>query len=229
MGKRQILWLVLVGSVVIGVVLRSTHKVQQVALTSTSQPTHRPMGPESTDAIPPIQVSGIGPWVRYQNTRAQLDFAFEYPQNWVVGLEEGRQQPYAQVIILGPRNAANSYSAGLTIRRQPVKTSGGLYENLEALIKSRRSQRAANRAFELLGEREQPLGQLTAWRSEFTDVVPLPSHSVEAKPTKIRTVLVQFAVYEQLYELSFSADTSEYPQYQYVFDHLLNSLRFTNP
>ena len=203
--------------------------LQGAAAGEEVKPTIHSMAPESSHDIPPVQVSGVGPWVRYAQPRASFDFTFEYPQNWIAGLEEGRQQPYAQAVILGPRNAADSYSAGLTIRRQPVKALGGLYESVEALRRSRRAQYAAAHDVEIISEGEQPLGKITAWRMELSYTVPLPSHSAEATPTRIRLLLVQFAVFEQLYELSFSADASEYLTYRHVFDHLLASLRFTTP
>jgi len=199
-----------------------------IAMAETQGQGTRPMTTDFDHERLRTHVTGVGPWVVYQDPSV-VGATFEYPQNWVVGSEIGREQPYRQVIILGPRNPENTWSTGLTIRQYPTKAAGGLYPSLQALIEARRKQYGSNASFQRIEEGARPLGDLQTWQSVFTYVVPLPPHSVQAKPTAIQTRLVLFAAGDALYEVSYTADASQYPTYQDVFDHLLQTLKLITP
>ncbi|MBI3321477.1 MAG: hypothetical protein HYZ91_04325 [Candidatus Omnitrophica bacterium] len=183
----------------------------------------KPMTTDAEHVPPPVQVSGVGSWTVYRGQHGRLDVAFEYPQNWAVGAEEGREQPYWQVVILGPRNAKNTLNVSMVVRKLSTTAEGGLYDDFQALVETRRTQYAANHDFQLLGEGASSVSGVAARQSEFSYVVPLPPHSVEPKPTSMQTRLVQFAFRGALYELSYTADVNQYATYHNVFAHLLDT------
>jgi hypothetical protein len=184
----------------------------------------------TTDPKPAsVQVTGVGPWVRYRDPDASLDYTFEYPGNWVLSIDQGKEQPYWQALILGPRNAGDGFSATLTVRRLPTTAPGALYKDLPTLIDERRRQASASAEYELAEEGERQVDGLAARQADFTYVVPLPIDSIHPKPTKLRARQVQFARGEALYELHFAADAQDFPAFEHVFDHLVESFHFDAP
>ncbi|MBI3325017.1 MAG: hypothetical protein HYZ92_07020 [Candidatus Omnitrophica bacterium] len=194
--------------------------------TDGSQTGKESMTPDSSHHLRPAPVTGVGPWVSYNDPHVPLPFTFEYPNNWLVGAEQGREQPYWQIVILGPRNATSQVSAGMTIRRLPTKAGGGLYENLDSLAAARRRQYEANTTFSLIQEGAVSIQAIQARQVEFSVFVPLPEG--RAKPTQLRHRLVQFALDDHLYELLYMADAADFKTYEPVFDRLLASLRVTS-
>ena len=69
------------------------------SLTSAETPKARTMSTDFDSQRLVKQVTGVGPWVVYQDPTAALGFTFEYPENWAAGTETGRDQPYWQLII----------------------------------------------------------------------------------------------------------------------------------
>ncbi len=183
--------------------------------------------PKSPHHVPPVVVHGVGPWKRYDQASGALDFTFEYPGNWAQGVEEGRRQPYRQVIIIGPRNMKNTFSAGLVVRRLPNKAAGGSFQDLAALMQHRRAQYQAREQFSVIEERELPLLGTTAHRLEYGYLTPLPQtgNQTQALVPRIRAVTIWLTIGDRLYELTFEADAEEFPTYLPVFEHLVQSLQ----
>lgn len=175
--------------------------------------------------MPPVQVSGVGSWINYSDQENALGCVFEYPENWAVGTERGQKQAYSQAVILGPRNASNTFSAGLTVRRMMTKASGGLYADLESLKVARQKQYGANAHYKKLDSGEQVLGgQKAAWMVIEYNTPLLPANDLHAFSVTVRMKLVQFAIGNTLYEISYAADVGQYARYEAVFEHLLQTL-----
>ena len=170
------------------------------------------------------RVEGVGPWAVYRDANVPLDFTFEYPGNWITGAERGRAQPYWQLTILGPRNDADSYTTGITIRKQSTKESGALYKSLQELIQARKQGYAAGPDARTIRDAVRPMGSLQAQDLEFSYVVPLPIDNPAARPTRLQTRIVAFAFGDSLYELTYSADEGDFKTYEPVFTHLLDTL-----
>jgi len=176
--------------------------------------------------LPPVRVTGVGPWTACAPAAEALSLACECPENWQVGVERNTAQAYTQVIILGPRNAADSFSAGLTLRRLAPKAAGGLYADLSALMAARATQRQANPQYVEHGTGERRLGDVLAFWTDFSVTAPMPPHSVSAQPTTVRTRIFQFTWQGALYELACAADAADFATYAPVLDHLLATLQF---
>ena len=172
----------------------------------------------------PVQVSGAEEPVVYQDPSAPLDFTFEYPRNWVTGVDRGSREPYWQVVILGPRNEADSYSASLTVRLLPNPSVGGKFADLEALVEGRKRQYGRQPGFLVLSEDQRDVAGVAAQEWMYRLSIPLPSHSTSARPTAIQTHEVRLAVRGHLYELIYTADQQDFDAYHRVFLHLLDSL-----
>ncbi len=177
---------------------------------------------QNPDHYAPERVSGIGPWTVFRDPGLPA-LTFEYPGNWPAGVEVGRGESYWQVVILGPRNAEDSYNPGLTVRSMPVQ-AGGRYADVPSLVDARRNQYAASPQFRMLEDAPYAVAGVSGWHLIFTYVVPLPPSSINAKPTPLQTRLVIFSLGGTLYELVYSADAREYAAHQGVFAHLLQSI-----
>ena len=180
--------------------------------------------------MPPVKVTGVGPGKLFTDAEKLLACTFEYPENWAIGTEKGRKQPYQQVIILGPRNTSNNFSASLTMRRMPMKASGGIYSQLADLTEVRQKQYAKNPQYRQLnlGERMVSGQKAVSMTIEYT--VPIPPYGkLQAEQVTLRTQFVQFALAGALYELSFSADARDYSVYEPVFERLLQTFVLTAP
>jgi len=171
--------------------------------------------------------TGAGSYVPYRpGPPPTLPLMFEYPENWKVGAEARPAGPYQQVIILGPRNALDTYSAGLVVRELRTRQDGGSYADAGELVERRRRQYQAAAEFALLTDRPLSLGGAPGHELEFEYTTRLPHpHSVPRLTTvKTRVVVMEHA--GKLYELSYSADRQDYERHQPVFAHLLDTVRF---
>jgi hypothetical protein len=183
--------------------------------------------PKSPHHLPPADVHGVGPSKRYDQAAGAMDFSFEYPGNWALGVEEGRRQPYRQAIILGPRNVKDTFSAALVIRRLPSKSAGGSFETLQELMEHRRKQYQGREQFSVTGEDTPPLLGTTAHRMQFGYLTTPPQarNQMQALVTRVRAIAVWLTIGDRLYELTYEADVDDFPAYLPVFDRLLQSLQ----
>ncbi|MBI3997220.1 MAG: hypothetical protein HY352_06135 [Candidatus Omnitrophica bacterium] len=158
-----------------------------------------------------------------------LPFTFEYPAAWVAAEEDGRGAAYQQVLILGPRNTSDTYTAGLTIRVMPTQAAGGKYAALEDLVQWRRAQHARAQALTSLRDGPTQVLGLPGAELEFQFQATVPPggapHGATQMTLKTHTVLV--AHDERLYEFAFSADAADYDRYHPAFDRLLHTLHLT--
>jgi hypothetical protein len=172
------------------------------------------------------RVEGMGPFVPYQPKGLSLPFSFEYPKNWAAGEERGRSEPYQQILILGPRNAQDTYNAGLVIRMLPTQPRGGRFADVGELTQWRRGQFAAAKAFVVLTDRPRSVEDAAGMELEmqFTAALPLPTMASQDTTLRSHTVIVERD--GQLYEFSYSADVRDYQRYYPAFAHLIETLHF---
>lgn len=197
------------------------------------RPTHSPQ-PSSTSPVPPPDMPRhtptpertLGAFVIF--IPQHLPLTFEYPSHWIAGEEEGRDAAYQQVIVLGPRNLLDTYSAGLTIRLLPSKERGGTYASLEELTQWRRTQEARSEISEVLRDQPRELLGLRGIELEFRTSLDLAPKERGGPmiPTAIRTRMVLLAQADRFIELVYTADALDYARYVPVFERLLESIRW---
>ncbi len=183
-----------------------------------------PLAPDRPRPDRTPHVEGIGPFVPYVPKSLKLACTFEVPDNWLATEQQGRGERYQQIILVGPRNAQDTYHAGLTVRITPVGAGGGSYATLEDLIDWRRKQYAQTAGFSELSFREVSVVGPPAKELKWIFQVTLPS-AVGPQTVLLKNQLVLFAHQEQLYELSFGADAVEFERYAPAFEHLLQSFQ----
>ena len=61
-----------------------------------------------------------GRFERYGGEASYLKVGFDHPSGWRTKIEQGKIEFFTQVIILGPRNPANTFSAGFIVRKTPL-------------------------------------------------------------------------------------------------------------
>ena len=143
--------------------------------------------------MPPMKVTGAGPGKLFADAEKLLACTFEYPENWAIGTEKGRKQPYQQAIILGPRNSSDNFSASLTVRRMPAKAAGGLYAQLADLTEERRKQYASNPHYRQLNAGERVVGGRKAALMTIEYAVAIPPYGkLQGEQVSLRTQFVQF-------------------------------------
>ncbi len=175
----------------------------------------------------PTPPEGIGAFQTYRGSEGALPFTFEYPGNWLVGENRGHAEPYAQVSLLGPRNALDTYSAGLLVRAIPTAAAGGRYADAKELVEWRRSQYAKQAGFTVL--QEDAARSLGSWvghdlELRFTSALPVGS-SLERTETTLQLRIIIVADGDRFYELAYSADAEDYSRYEPAFTRLLETLR----
>ena len=227
MNKKRLVALIVLIAVIglIGVptMMHPLHSHPPTPATPPNNPA--PLPPDLPQPHPAAQLHTIGPYGPFRTKKLSLPFTFEYPRQWVAG-EEERSGPhsYQQVVILGPRNAQDTYTAGLTIRVLPTKQAGGEYDDLQALVQWRRAQYLHAEALKWNQDKPVQLQELRGQELEFQFEVKLPKGS---ERTTLLTHLVVLAHGERFFEFSYSADAHEYDRYHQTFDHLLQSVRLT--
>ncbi len=157
-----------------------------------------------------------------------LNLTFRYSADWRFLEDHGATEPYHQTMIIGPRNAADTYSARIVVRGTPLKQNKGRFESVQEL-----KQHYADHLYKdpkVINDTTHDIGGLTAEDYTVTYTVPPLlgkgiKHSVEF-PVKERALFTQNAGY--LFEFIYSADAREYDEHRAKFEKLLKSVRFKN-
>ena len=172
----------------------------------------------------PARVTGAEAPVMFADAGVPFDFTFEYPGNWVKGVDRGAHEPYWQVVMLGPRNAEDTYSASLTVRLLPSASVGGQFKNLDALVKERKRRQSRNSGFTVVLEGPLQVAGTPAQELLYSIVVPLSTPARKAAPAVLQSHEVRLSVRGHLYELIYTADQRDFEAYHKVFTHLLESV-----
>ncbi len=181
------------------------------------------------DVARPLRVergTEVEAYTRYRPSALPVSLTFEYPETWRAGEERGRGGAYHQIVVLGPRNASDTYNVGITVRVVPAAPAGGRYADVEALVAGRRAQYARVAGAETLVDQPRRVQGRNGSELEVRLPAKLPrggSHG--AVPVTLKTHAVMLPHGDHLIELSYSADTGNYERYHPVFDRLLESLQ----
>jgi hypothetical protein len=161
----------------------------------------------------------------YRGATPPLALSLAYPSDWRLTEEAGRREPYAQLRLLGPRNAEDTYTAYIAVRGVAPEAERGAGESLD--------ERVRRYADELLDgatiESVQPASLQQAEARELVTLFTVPPLFRSGLkplpiPVKTRAVFVHRGPYR--YELIYSADAREYAAHAPAFDRVLASLRF---
>jgi hypothetical protein len=182
--------------------------------------------PDEMPRKPAAPVVSIGPFAAIAPRTLSLGVAFEYPQNWQVGEERRQQPPFQQLIILGPRNAADSYTAGIIVRVLPVKARGGEYASLQELAAWRRTQYASASGVQFTRDEVVSRFGGEGRELELQYGARVGRQTAGTSPITLKHHFVMVARGDTLYEFAFSADALEYDLYHPAFARLLESIRF---
>ncbi len=157
-----------------------------------------------------------------------MNLTFRYPDDWRYLEDKGKVEPYHQAMIIGARNAVDTYSVRIVVRGTPLKLNKGRFEDVNQL-----KRHYASHLFKdprVLNDTTHEIGGLTAEDLTVSYTVPPLlgtgiKHSIEF-PVKERALFTQNS--DCLYEFIYSADAREYDKYHGEFEKLLKSVRFKN-
>lgn len=162
--------------------------------------------------------------MQYSGQEGRVPVRFQYPNGWRVVEEQGQHERYHQVRLLGPRNAEDTYTCNMSVRRSPLKPYGGTHASAADLIA--RYKAYAWRDATIGADRSTTVSGFAAHDLTASYVVP-PPHQPELKaiaiPVTTRLLVIERP--DSVYEIMYSADAREFAQHAPVFERLLNSLR----
>jgi hypothetical protein len=171
-------------------------------------------------AMTPSRSAGI-----YAGTSSELPVQFRYPAAWSLREERGKDQPYTQVRIKGPRNAEDTYTAYLAVTAFPKKTQGGKHETLDEMAAA--YLRQLYRDSRVLSDDPRQVADLPG-RDILVAINIPPLHHRDLKPlpipVKTRKVMIERG--ERLYEFVYSADARAYDEHAAAFEELLRSVQW---
>ena len=201
-----------------------SHEAEQPAASPApqGQPPDMPRHPRHISAAVPDSFQP------FRATKVSLPFTFDYPVGWSAGEEQGKHSPYQQVLVLGPRNAQDTYTAGFIVRLLPTKAAGGTHANADELVHWRRTQVVREDTYEWVKDQPIELLGMKGTELEFRSEMKLPPHGTQggtAIPTSVTTRAIVLSHGNRLVELQYSADAHDYERYRPAFEHLLSSLR----
>ena len=171
-------------------------------------------------------LSRPGPGERlYRGTAPLLAFSLIYPAQWRLTEERGRQEPYTQVRLLGPRNAEDTYTAYITVRGVLPDPEGGPEESLDERVRRYTDTLLEGTAIESVQPTAFEQGQARELVVSVT-IPPLFRSGLKPLPIPVKTRTVFLRRGRAYYEIAYSADAREYAAHLQVFERLLASLRF---
>jgi len=146
-----------------------------------------------------------------------------FPSNYEVFREEGTRERFVSQQAVGPRNSANSYSAGISVTVAPEAVGGGEFDEpadrLKYLLKSMKAN-AAN--FSLTRNDVIQLDGVPANRVLFSYDIP----NGISRVTHLREEVLFAKRGSELYTIVFSVDESEWASRRPEYDAFLNSFRW---
>ncbi len=164
-------------------------------------------------------------YVRFEDDEL-IQAAFERPKTWIATTGKGLLLPHAQVRFRGPRNNEDTYTAFLSVRRVPVQPDAG-YATAATAAKQYLDHLPPGAALESRVARM--VGPVSGELIVYALPIP-PQHRHGLKPMKIpvRTWIVFVQRRNDIYEVTFSADTRDASRHEAAFHRLLETFEFRN-
>ena len=167
-------------------------------------------------------------WVHYQGTVPELQVAFDYPTGWRLQEERGRREAYVEARLLGPRNAAGTYTAMMVVRSVPAAQEWTPEDGVDELV-----ARFTDRAFEQAAvTSRRVVGDPDRLVREVQVVYTIPALHAEGlsgAPIPVRLWALFIESKGFVYEISYSAEAGEFPVYARLFEELLDTFAVTGP
>ena len=184
--------------------------------------------PDMPRHLRPVPAAAPDSFQPFRATKVSVPLTFDYPTGWSAGEEQGKQSPYQQVLVLGPRNIEDTYTVGFIVRLLPTRTDGGTHANADELVHWRRTQVEHEATHAWIKDQPIELLGMKGTELEFRSEMKLPPHGTQGGvviPTSVTTRAIVLSYGNRLVELQYSADAHDYERYRPVFEHLLSSLR----
>lgn len=157
----------------------------------------------------------------FANESYSLKVRFDYPRGWRLRLEHGKIETFTQAVILGPRNAADTYTHTIIVRETRLDAS----EDLQQMKKKRIDH--LYKDAKVLSESATTVDGAPAQELLVSYVIPplqLAGHKPPAVAIKSKMIFIQKGV--SVFEILYSADSGEFNTNEAAFEQLVKSLRF---
>lgn len=164
--------------------------------------------------------------VTYRSTAPELPLTFDLPEGWRVSEEAGKIDRYREIIVMGPRNAEDTFSASISVRSEPKKAKGGRFSTLEELVSSHEKHLFGNP--KVLAKQATKVSGAKAVDFLATYTIPamrLKGLKPKPIPVKARTVFLEKG--GRFYRLSYKADEREFSSHEVRFRRLVETFQFT--
>ena len=175
-----------------------------------------------------VGAAGSPLWVHYQGTAPELRVTFEYPAGWRLQEERGRQDAYVEARLLGPRNAAGTYTAMMVVRSVPAGQAWTPEDGVEELV-----ARLTDRTFDQPAVDSRRVmgapGRLVREVQVSYTIPALHSAGLSGEPIPGRVWALFMESQGFVYEISYSAEAGEFPVYARLFEELLETFTVAGP
>ena len=161
----------------------------------------------------------------YHGPQPYLGISFKYPNHWRLMEDKGKIDSYTQAVVIGPRNADDTYASTFVLRGSPLKNKNGRFENIEQLKQNYVTHLYKNPSF-LSQSSAKVQNHLAEDITVIYTLPPMHHKGLKSKevPVKARALFVQNG--DNLYEFIYNADEKEFEKYITEFESVLKSLRF---
>ncbi|MBN2183219.1 MAG: hypothetical protein JW715_15010 [Sedimentisphaerales bacterium] len=146
-----------------------------------------------------------------------------FPSKYNVFFDEGKYDRYIGQHAIGPRNRADSYSAGISVTVAPQAVEGGQFDEPADQVKFLVANMQANASnFDLAKNDAIELDGVPALRLLFSYDIPVGTELT----TRLKEEIIVAKRETSLLTIVFSADESEWKSCQSEFDAFLKSFRW---
>lgn len=153
----------------------------------------------------------------------RINFSFLFPSSWVVRETQGEKGEYIQVLLRGPRNKDDTFSAGIAVTISPAKDS-----NLEKYKDDLISRQQKLPVYRLIVNKRGYLGNVEAVDLFYAFALGLPLNSSAPKDTIISKRVVIFIRKGLAYRISCSAVKEDFGKFNSVFKNVVRTLEFSD-
>lgn len=170
-----------------------------------------------------VREGSTGDRVReFRGTVPLLAARFQYPADWRLKEHRGEREPYAEALVVGPKNAAETFRAAFSVRGVPA---GVRYRSLEAYRDEYLSHFYRDPRIERMTK--STLGGRPAWDVTVSYTLPaLHRPGLKGEPVPLRSRLLFAEHAGVFYLVTYIVDDREHQAHAPAFARLIDSFRF---
>ncbi len=169
-------------------------------------------------------MGALNEYRRFESANPKLNFSFLYPADWQVkGIEE---KTYSEAFVRGPRNQADTFSAGITVTVIPTREAGGEFATVEEALADHIARSQGLASWRELSRTSGFFLSSPAIEVTISYTLRLPLNSLLAQTTSIveRKLIVKRG--SRLYKITYWAAEEDYYAFLPAFRDVVRTFEF---